>query len=159
MNVQNALVDRLNKYKVNAEELLSLLTDYVKTDSRHDPLEVLDESKFDSFTGNWLKARYTTFEPFLCDALSARALAFMSVVRDVAVSRNPADPDYDSFWRDPDFVMAAVMTPFRNFGGTDNPLFDSRAFFQNVSLLKRVLPEEESQRNDDGNDSEQKAPS
>ncbi len=105
-----------------------------------DPWSALsDEGGFDRYVYEWLKKKYGSFDPFLCDALSASAQALMSIVRETAVTGNPDHPDYRRFWQDPDFVMAAVMSPFHIFNGPPAPLFNSKEFFTNVGLMKRVL--------------------
>lgn len=139
MNIEAAVVERLNIRRVTAEQLYSVISSYLKQQRTSDPTVILNDSQLGKFTEAWLTKAYGKFDPFLCDSLTSRTVALLKAVRDIAFALNPAAPDL-SIWNNPACLLAGAIAPFQvDDDELQNPLFNMKEFYIKFNSIQETL--------------------
>jgi|GEM_PF-6350876 len=139
MDIETALVARLNAFPVSSKQIYGVIDSFLKGGGGRKPLQVATEAGFSAFVKIWLDQTYKKYEPFLCDALTSRARALIMIVKEVAFVRNQAAPDLSTLWKNPAFLLTAGLAPFQSDEAWLDPLFDRIEFFIHLDRIQNIL--------------------
>ena len=139
MDIESALVERLNSYRVSTTQIYDLLSAYLRQPGSPRAADLINDEQVSGFAGDWLKEKYPNSEPFLCDALVSRTLSLMHATREVACALNPEKPEPEKMWSNPAFLLAASIAPFQTETGLANPLFRMKDFLEHLVLAREAL--------------------